>query len=185
MCNIWFFLQWAFRTKNPIKTNQIKERHRKEYKEFNKGENLVNKELGSKGHGGKWDPERRVQFQKPKESGGLLIFAELKIGLQLNTDYEVCNLAENLSQCYWCWDVVSKLNTCQKSSIKYIFLFIEISRLGIIKCYNTTGGSDGKVPAYNEGDLGSIPGLGRSPGEGNGTPLQYSCLENPMDGGAY
>ena len=47
------------------------------------------------------------------------------------------------------------------------------------------GGSDGKVPAYNEGDLGSIPGLGRSPGEGNGNPLQYSHLENPMDGGAW
>ena len=41
------------------------------------------------------------------------------------------------------------------------------------------GGSDGKVSAYNAGDLGSIPGSGRSPGEGNGTPLQYSCLENP------
>ena len=51
--------------------------------------------------------------------------------------------------------------------------------------YNFPGGSDGKVSAYNAGDLGSIPGLGRSPGEGNGTPLQYSCLENPMDGGAW
>ena len=39
----------------------------------------------------------------------------------------------------------------------------------------------GKASAYNVGDLGSIPGSGRSPGEGNGTPLQYSCLENPMD----
>ena len=38
---------------------------------------------------------------------------------------------------------------------------------------------------YNAGDLGSIPGSGRSPGGGNGTPLQYSCLENPMDGGAW
>ena len=37
----------------------------------------------------------------------------------------------------------------------------------------------------NAGDLGSIPGLGRSPGEGNGNPLQYSCLENPVDGGAW
>ena len=45
-------------------------------------------------------------------------------------------------------------------------------------------GSDSKASAYKVGDLGSIPGLGRSPGEGNGTPLQYSCLENPMDGGA-
>ena len=46
------------------------------------------------------------------------------------------------------------------------------------------GGSDGKVSVYNAGDLGSIPGLGRFPGEGNGNPLQCSCLENPMDGGA-
>ena len=38
--------------------------------------------------------------------------------------------------------------------------------------------------AYNAGDLGSIPGLGRSSGEGNGNSLQYSCLENPMDRGA-
>ena len=44
------------------------------------------------------------------------------------------------------------------------------------------GGSDGKVSAYNARDPGSIPGEGRSPGEGNGNPLQYSCLENPMDG---
>ena len=45
------------------------------------------------------------------------------------------------------------------------------------------GGSDGKVSAHNAGDLGSIPGLERSPGEGNGNPLQYSCLENSMDRG--
>ena len=42
-----------------------------------------------------------------------------------------------------------------------------------------------KASAYNAGDPGSIPGLGRSPGEGNGNPLQYSCLENPMDRGAW
>ena len=47
------------------------------------------------------------------------------------------------------------------------------------------GGSDGKASAYNAGDQGSIPGLGRSSGEGNGNPLQCSCLENPMDGGAW
>ena len=46
------------------------------------------------------------------------------------------------------------------------------------------GGSDGKASAYNEGDPGSIPGSGRSSREGNGNPLQYSCLENPMDRGA-
>ena len=42
-----------------------------------------------------------------------------------------------------------------------------------------------KASAYNVGDPGSIPGLGRSPGEGNGSPLQYSCLENPIDRGAW
>ena len=48
------------------------------------------------------------------------------------------------------------------------------------------GSLDGKASnAYNAGDLGLIPGLGRSPGEGNGNPLQYSCLENPMDQGAW
>ena len=47
------------------------------------------------------------------------------------------------------------------------------------------GGSDGKESACNVGDPGSIPGLERSPGEGNGFPLQYPCLENPMDRGAW
>ena len=46
------------------------------------------------------------------------------------------------------------------------------------------GGSDGKASAHNAGDSGSIPGLGRFPGEGNGNSLQHSYLENPMDGGA-
>ena len=45
------------------------------------------------------------------------------------------------------------------------------------------GGSDGKAPACNAGDLGLSLGSGRSPGEGNGNPLQYSCLENSMDRG--
>ena len=47
------------------------------------------------------------------------------------------------------------------------------------------GGSDGKESAQNVGDQGSIPGTGRSPGEGNGNPLQYSCMENPMDAGPW
>ena len=47
------------------------------------------------------------------------------------------------------------------------------------------GGSDSKASVYNAGDPGSIPGLGRSPGEENGNPLQYYCLENPMDRGAW
>ena len=51
--------------------------------------------------------------------------------------------------------------------------------------YDPPGGSDGKASVCNAGDLGSVPVLGRFPGEGNGNPVQYSCLENPMDGGAW
>ena len=47
------------------------------------------------------------------------------------------------------------------------------------------GGSDGKESAFNAGDLGSIPGWGRSPEEGYGNPLQYACLENSLDRGAW
>ena len=48
-----------------------------------------------------------------------------------------------------------------------------------------SGGSDGKESACNAGDPGSIPGMGRSPGGGNSNPLQYSCLKNSMDRGAW
>ena len=51
--------------------------------------------------------------------------------------------------------------------------------------FGIPGGSDGKASVHNVGDLGSSPGLGRSPGEGNGNPLQDYCLENPMDRGAW
>ena len=51
--------------------------------------------------------------------------------------------------------------------------------------YIFPGGSDGKESSCNAGDPGSISGSGRHPGKGNGNPLQYSCLENPMDRGAW
>ena len=54
---------------------------------------------------------------------------------------------------------------------------------GVFWCF--PGGSDGKESPCNVGDPGSIPGSGRSPGKGHGNPLQYSCLENPMDRGAW
>ena len=57
--------------------------------------------------------------------------------------------------------------------------------LRIIAATDFSGGSDGKAPVYNAGDLGLIPGLGRFPREGNGNPLQYSCLENPMNRGTW
>ena len=56
---------------------------------------------------------------------------------------------------------------------------------GFLELASFPGGSEDKASACNAGDQGSIPGLGRSPGEGNGNPLQYSSLENPMDRGAW
>ena len=57
--------------------------------------------------------------------------------------------------------------------------------LGLSSLRGLLGGIDGKASACNVGELGSITGLGRSPGEGNGNRLQYSCLENPIDRGAW
>ena len=64
-------------------------------------------------------------------------------------------------------------------------LYRRFSERPILVFKGFPGGAEVKASACNVGDLGSIPGLGRSPGEGNGNPLQYSCLENPMDGGAW
>ena len=61
--------------------------------------------------------------------------------------------------------------------------FVFLKKLFIL--YREACSSDGKASAYNAGNLGSIPGSGSSPGEGNGNPLQYSCLENLMDGGVW
>ena len=62
-----------------------------------------------------------------------------------------------------------------------MFSFVTVEYLVV----NEPGGSVGKESACNVGDSGSISGLGRSPGEGNGNPLQYYCLENSMDRGAW
>ena len=68
-------------------------------------------------------------------------------------------------------------------------LILKIYDLGnlsfIIATLDFPGGSDGKASVYNAGDPGLIPGLGRSPGEGNGNPLQDCCLGNPMDRGVW
>ena len=66
---------------------------------------------------------------------------------------------------------------------EYVYVCIYI--ISYIQVVDFPGGSDGKASVYNLGDPGSIPGLGRSPGEGNGNPLQDYCLENPMDRGAW
>ena len=60
-----------------------------------------------------------------------------------------------------------------------------VEDIGFFPNLGFPGGSNGKASAYNAGNLGLIPHLGRSPGERNGNPLQYSCLENPVDGGTW
>ena len=67
----------------------------------------------------------------------------------------------------------------------YLVHKIQVSCVLSISGIGLPGGSEVKNPSTNEGDPDSIPGSGRSPGEGNGNPLQYSCLGNPMDRGAW
>ena len=76
---------------------------------------------------------------------------------------------------------IPSLTTSPHSFIKFPCLMSPSSNSSL----DFPGSLDGKISAYNAGDPGSVPGSGRSPGEGNGNPLQYSCLENPMDGGAW
>ena len=87
---------------------------------------------------------------------------------------------------HWCWGIQNKVDkigtlTCKPKLtlsdwlIRQIFFFLFFAFCCL----------DGKASACNVGDLGSIPGSGRSPGKGIGNPLQHSCLENPMDGGAW
>ena len=96
---------------------------------------------------------------------------------------------------------LSLLKNFSKNHFNYLFLYF-LWQASLYNCHvrvkekysiwrrisfswDIPSGSDIKESACNVGDPGSIPGLGRSSGEGNGNPLQYSCLENPMDGGAW
>ena len=87
--------------------------------------------------------------------------------------------------------MVESLKQCQECPgyFESPYKFNLISSFWILTGYpiycGLPGGSDGKESACNAGDPGLIPGLGRSPGEGNGNPFQYSCLENSMDRGAW
>ena len=89
----------------------------------------------------------------------------------------------------WGWSackvsVKGEFNSMKHSFYKRFFFFFA-SHVDLMSPWRDfPGGSDGKASACNVGDPGSIPAPGRSPGEGNGNPLQYSCLENHMDRGA-
>ena len=76
-----------------------------------------------------------------------------------------------------------KLNLLKMELERAVNLSIKKINKNLIS--KSAGGSHGKESACNVGNLGSVPGLGRSPGEGNGNPLQYSCLENPIGRGAW
>ena len=67
--------------------------------------------------------------------------------------------------------------------VQYLYFGIYLG--SFTKAWGFPGGSDGEQSACSAGDTDLIPGLGRFPGEGNSNVLQYSCLENPMDGGAW
>ena len=89
-------------------------------------------------------------------------------------DFKLCILE-------FCWKGREKKWICGKHVLPCLILQLYFFKYLFIYF----GGSDSKESACNAGDRGSIPGLGRSPGKGNGNPLQYSCLENSMDRGAW
>ena len=94
--------------------------------------------------------------------------------------------------CVWragAWKIIQSITVL---ILKYKCKILTISKIqyfchSVLKYFKNSfpSGSEGKVSACSAGDLGLIPGLGSSPGEGNGNPLQYSCLENPMDREAW
>ena len=94
-----------------------------------------------------------------------------------------------------CFDCIGLEAGCEVFSLPWYAVVIRTLRFlsgcllfmeyWVIRVLGFPDGSDGKVSACNAGDMGSIPGSGRSPGEGNGNPLQYFCLGNSMDGGAW
>ena len=117
---------------------------------------------------GKWQPSSILAWKIPwaEEPGKLRArhnwTTERTHTHPLNQQFNFCSL--------------STLHKCARKCVH---------RCSLQRCLCVPGGSDRKDFTHNAGDLGSIPELGRSPGGGHGNPLQYSCLENPMDRGAW
>ena len=96
----------------------------------------------------------------------------------------------SLTRCTWVWVNSSSWWWTGRPGVLWFMGLLRVrhnwaTELNWTELMGFPGSSDGKASAYNARDLGSIPGSGRSPGEGNGNPLQYFCLENLMDGGAW
>ena len=107
---------------------------------------------------------------------------ELAVGLGSNPDFEGCKLCD-CERTQHCSGRLAWKTGDGRASVDEMNLNGKWEALRVGPDF--PGGSDGKASACSVGDLGSIPGLGRSPGEGNSNPLQHSCLENPMDRGAW
>ena len=134
---------------------------------------------------------RIFQFVVIHRVKGFSIVSEAEVNVSLGFSCFFCdpvdvgNLISSSSAFYksslyiWKFSVHVLLKTSLES-FEHCLVKIENEHICLI-----VGGSDGKASVYNVGDQGSSPGLGRSTGEGNGNPLQYYCLENPMDRGAW
>ena len=95
----------------------------------------------------------------------------------------ICKRGSHLSA-WWRWHAIGRFRLLPKTKWKPLKSSKQMSYFRVLsKRMGFPGGSDGKESACNVGDPGSIPGLGRVPGEGNAYPVQYSCLENSMNRG--
>ena len=123
---------------------------------------------------------RFFTMSTPWETLDLLSFTQLSSYLTIiNLSIHICNLSSTHTRVYIYISII------YVSFVLSIIIYPSSVYLPSHHLYIYLGGSHRKESACNVGDLGSVPGLVSSPGEGNGNTVQYSCLENPMDRGAW